>query len=32
MRVSIVITVVTLLASASPAHGQNPYNVTVNVT
>ena len=32
MRVSIVITVVTLLASASPAHAQDPYNVTVNVT
>jgi hypothetical protein len=32
MRVSIVITVVTLLASAGPAHGQDPYNVTVNVT
>jgi hypothetical protein len=31
MRVSIV-TVVTLLASASPAHAQDPYNVTVNVT
>ena len=32
MRVSIVIMVVTLLASASPAHAQDPYNVTVNVT
>ncbi|HET9568476.1 MAG TPA: transporter [Vicinamibacterales bacterium] len=32
MRVSIVVTVVTLLASASPAHAQDPYNVTVNVT
>ena len=32
MRASIVITVVTLLASASPAHAQDPYNVTVNVT
>ena len=32
MRVSIVITAVTLLASASPAHAQDPYNVTVNVT
>jgi len=32
MRVSIVITVVTLLASASPARAQDPYNVTVNVT
>ena len=32
MRVSIVITVFTLLASASPAHAQDPYNVTVNVT
>ena len=32
MRVSIVITMVTLLASASPAHAQDPYNVTVNVT
>ena len=32
MRVSIVITVVTLLAGASPAHAQDPYNVTVNVT
>ena len=32
MRVSIVVTVATLLASASPAHAQDPYNVTVNVT
>ena len=32
MRVSIVIMGVTLLASASPAHAQDPYNVTVNVT
>jgi hypothetical protein len=32
MRVSIVITVVTFLAGASPAHAQGPYNVTVNVT
>jgi hypothetical protein len=32
MRVSIVITVFTLLVGASPAHAQDPYNVTVNVT
>jgi Putative MetA-pathway of phenol degradation len=32
MRVLIVVTVATLLASASPAHAQDPYNVTVNVT
>ncbi len=32
MRVSIVITVFTLLASASPAHAQDPNNVTVHVT
>src|SRR5262245_27023435 len=32
MRVSIVITVFTLLVGASPAHAQDPYNVMVNVT
>jgi len=32
MRVSIVITVFTLLIAASPARAQDPYNVTVNVT
>ena len=32
MRVSIVIMVFTLLAGASSAHAQDPYNVTVNVT
>jgi hypothetical protein len=32
MRVSIVMTVFTLLIAASPARAQDPYNVTVNVT
>jgi hypothetical protein len=32
MRVSIVITMLTLVIGASPAYAQDPYNVTVNVT
>lgn len=32
MRVSIVITMFTLVIGASPAYAQEPYNVTVNVT
>jgi len=32
MRVSIVITIFTLVIGASPAYAQDPYNVTVNIT
>jgi hypothetical protein len=32
MRVSIVVTMFTLVIGASPAYAQDPYNVTVNIT